>query len=376
MFTSMIFSGSRDHFPGVGLVKAVGLTLWVFALSLGVVGCRTSGPRFDARSDSPSLLRDLRSVNETNALRGDLRSMPTNLYVLGPGDVIEIELIGDQGTLTSAKVGPDGKIYYNLLPGLDVWGLTLAETKALLERELARYYTEPQVAITLRNVESSRVWVLGRVNAPGIYPMATPLTLLEAVSMAGGVSVATAGLTTDELADLRHSFVLRQGELLPVDFYRLIHEGDLSQNIYLRPDDFVFFPSALAQEIYVLGAVRQPRAVPYRDRVTLTYVISSAGGTIPDAFLSHVAVVRGSLAEPKIAIVDYQAILTGQATDILLEPRDIVYVPFTPYRYLTRYLDLILNSFVSTVAANEGAFAVSKRASGVGLSVSPTVTAP
>lgn len=302
--------------------------------------------------------------------------MPTNLYVLGPGDVIEIELIGDQGTLTTAKVGPDGKIYYNLLPGLDVWGLTLAQTKALLERELARYYTEPQVAITLRTVESSRVWILGRVNAPGIYPMATPLTLLEAVSMAGGVSVASAGLTTEELADLRHSFVLRQGELLPVDFYRLIHEGDLSQNIYLRPDDFVFFPSSLAQEIYVLGAVRQPRAVPYRDRVTLTYVVSSAGGTIPDAFLSHVAVVRGSLAEPKIAIVDYQAILTGQATDILLEPRDIVYVPFTPYRYLTRYLDLILNSFVSTVAANEGAFAVSKRASGVGLSVSPTLTAP
>jgi protein involved in polysaccharide export with SLBB domain len=372
----MISSGSRDQCSGVGLAKTVGLALWMLALGWGVVGCRTSGPRFDARSDSPSLLRDLRSVNETNALPADLRSMPTNLYVLGPGDVIEIELIGDQGTLTTAKVGPDGKIYYNLLPGLDVWGLTLAQTKALLERELARYYTEPQVAITLRTVESSRVWVLGRVNAPGIYPMATPLTLLEAVSMAGGVSVASAGLTTEELADLRHSFVLRQGELLPVDFYRLIHEGDLSQNIYLRPDDFVFFPSSLAQEIYVLGAVRQPRAVPYRDRVTLTYVVSSAGGTIPDAFLSHVAVVRGSLAEPKIAIVDYQAILTGQATDILLEPRDIVYVPFTPYRYLTRYLDLILNSFVSTVAANEGAFAVSKRASGVGLSVSPTLTAP
>jgi len=67
---------------------------------------------------------------------------------------------------------------------------------------------------------------------------------------------------------------MRGGELLPVDFYRLLKEGDTSQNIYLRPDDFVFVPSALSQEVYVLGAVRFPRSLPYSERMTLVSAIS------------------------------------------------------------------------------------------------------
>lgn len=331
-------------------------------------GCRT-GPRFDARQASGLTLANLATLATTNQVKPEWLVAPTNLFVLGPGDTIEIEVIGDPATRAAARVGPDGKIYYNLLAGLDVWGLTLAETKKLLETELAKYFTQPQVAITLRGVESKRIWLLGRFSAPGAYPIVTPVTLLEAVAMAGGAGTSQGSVTTEELADLRHGFVLREGELLPVDFYRLIHEGDMSQNIYLLPSDFVFVPSNIAQEIYVLGGVRGPRAVPYRDNMSLTYAIASAGGPVPEAFLAHVAIVRGSLAQPQIAIVDYRAVLTGKATDVLLEPRDIVYVPLTPYRYLTRYLDQILNTFVRIVASNAGSTAVSSRGGTVGLSV-------
>ena len=71
---------------------------------------------------------------------------------------------------------------------------------------------------------------------------------------------------------------MRQGQFLPVDFYRLLREGDTSQNIYLQPDDFVYVPSALAQEVYVLGAVAIPRAVPYTERMTLVSAMAAAGG--------------------------------------------------------------------------------------------------
>ena len=71
-------------------------------------------------------------------------------------------------------------------------------------------------------------------------------------------------VTLQDLADLRHSFVMRQGQSLPVDFYRLLREGDTSQNIYLQPDDFVYVPSALSQQVYVLGAVRFPAPCPTR----------------------------------------------------------------------------------------------------------------
>jgi len=154
--------------------------------------------------------------------------------------------------------------------------------------------------------------------------------------------------------------VLRQGKLLPVDFDRLLRQGDLSQNIYLQPDDFVYLPSAAAREVYVLGAVGQPQAVPYNDELTLVGAIATALGTIKDAYWWDVALVRGSLSQPKVAVVNYKAIVQGKEPDIKLEPQDIVYVPYTPYRYLTKYLDIALQTFVSSMAINAGARAVNK----------------
>ena len=190
--------------------------------------------------------------------------------------------------------------------------------------------------------------------------MATPTTLLEALSLAGGTinlssfRQSEAFGASDELADLRRSFVLRQGKMLPVDFQRLIQMGDLSQNIYLQPDDFIYLPAATARQVYVLGAVTQPRAVPFKQGLTVAAAIASAYGTVTGAYLQHVAVVRGSLSHPRIAIVDYKYVIRGKASDIALQPGDIVYVPFSPYRYLTKYAQLIVDTFVSSTAINGG----------------------
>ncbi|MBI3192542.1 MAG: SLBB domain-containing protein, partial [Pedosphaera parvula] len=263
-------------------------------------------------------------------------------------------------------------------------GLTLGETKGVLERELKKYLRgEPRVAVTLRAVSSKRVWLLGRLNAPGVYPLTAPTSLLEAIGMAKGPTTSTAlatqalgplgaGLTgsPEEVADLKRSFVMRHGRLLPVDFDQLLRHGDLAQNIYLQPDDFVYLPSLMAREVYVLGAVAQPRPVGFKRHTTLVSTIASAGGTIEDAYLSHVAVVRGSLTAPRIAVVDFKAIIRGRATDVELEPHDIVYVPFAPYRTLTRYADIIVTTFVRTVGINEGARAISRGVVPVGVNVS------
>ena len=79
-----------------------------------------------------------------------------------------------------------------------------------------------------------------------------------------------------------------------------------------------------------------------------------AGPFMPDAYLSHVAIVRGSLAEPKVIVVNYNDIIKGQTRDVLLEPGDIIFVPNSPYTNLKRYVNLIVNTFIGTVAANEG----------------------
>ncbi len=197
---------------------------------------------------------------------------------------------------------------------------------------------------------------------------AGPMTLLEGVTLAGGSARSASQFSTQELSDLRHAFVMRQGQFLPVDFYRLLREGDMSQNIYLQPDDFVYVPSALNQQVYVLGAVRFPHAVAYTERMTLISAISDTAGALkidwlspsysglaPDAYMSHVAIVRGSLSQPQLTVVDANAILKGRAADVPLEPGDIVYVPNAPYSTLKRYFNTILGTFVSTVAANAGA---------------------
>jgi len=195
------------------------------------------------------------------------------------------------------------------------------------------------------------------------------MTLIESITKAGGLFTSRFSGTTEELADLHHSFVIRQGRMLPVKFHELIREGDMSQNIYLEADDFIYLPSALSTEVYVLGAVYQPRAVGFKDQLTLVSAIADARGTITDAYLSHVAIVRGSLASPEIAIVNYKAIVTGKAPDVRLEPRDIVFVPFTPYRTLKKYANLIINTFARTVAANEGIHAARQGDNAVGVNI-------
>jgi len=87
-----------------------------------------------------------------------------------------------------------------------------------------------------------------------------------------------------------------------------------------------------------------------------------------DAFLSHVVIVRGSLAAPQVSVVDCAAIIKGGAPDVRLEPGDIVYIPNSPFTTLKRYLNLAVNTFVSTLAANEGV-----RAAGGGLNVGVSV---
>lgn len=298
----------------------------------------------------------------TNRLDPELLRAPTNLFTLGPGDKLDIELGDETNSLTTTVVGPDGKIYFNLLPGLDVWGLSVGQTRDTIEHELGKYIRgEPQVTVALRDVQSKRVWMLGRFQRPGIYTLSVPTTLLEAIAAAGGSQsfagqrqIGQGGPLGEDLADLSRSFVVRNGKMLPVDFEALLEKGDLSQNIYLEPDDFIYFTPGWAKEVYVLGAVTQPQAVQYVKNMTLMQAIAGAYGTVRDAYLAHVMIVRGSLTQPQVAALNYYDIVQGKSPDVPLQPNDIVYVPLTPYRYLRKYLDIALNTFVSSVAINAG----------------------
>lgn len=343
-------------------MKRLSFVLALLALAGWAAGCKSKPPVKRFYTEQPASF-----VTVTNEGRAALPQPSNQLFTLGPGDRIDIEILGQPQSRLTTAVGPDGKIYYHLLPGTDVWGLTLTETSQAIQKGLVQYLTDPQVSVTLREVRSRHVWLLGRMNKPGIYPMPAPITLLEAISLAGGTARSASPSSSEELADLRHSFVMRKGQLLPVDFQRLLKEGDTTQNLTLEPDDFVYIPSALSQEVFVIGAVKVPRAIPYTETLTLVSALTGAEGPIrfdyfdrsdygwqQDARLSHITVVRGSLVEPQVAVVDFGEIMKGRAPNMKLEPGDIVFVPNSPLRFLKSYVNTIVNTFVGTVAANEG----------------------
>ena len=310
--------------------------------------------KFDARAPGTSTNADFTQTKRQEPIQPEWLKPSPKPYALGPGDKLEIEIIGETGTRVDTFVTPDSKLYFDLLPGIDVKGKPTTQLREEMEKLLTRYYKQPQVSLTLREVSSQRVWVLGRVNAPGIYPLNRPLRVLDAVTQAGGLFTSRFTGTTEELADLSHSFLMRGGKMLPVDFQKLIREGDLTQNIYLEPDDFIYLPSSLTNEVYVLGAVTEPRPVGFMNEMNLITALGRGLGIQPGADLSHVTIVRGSLTEPKIATVNANDIIQGKATNVRLEPGDIVYIPGKGSMSPGGFLHDAVNTFTRLVAANEG----------------------
>lgn len=342
--------------------------------ALALAACSPMGPEFNPRATGAAKQDTTSTAKFSEVNLGakiapeDLRP-PTEPFRLGAGDVLDVEILDAPDSRQICTVMPDGTLFYQAVPGVEAAGLTLPELKAKLEEGLKPLYSAPVVSVNMREVNSKRVWVLGRLNYPGLLPIFNELTALEAISRAGGLFVGRFGNGSQELADLEHSFLVRKGEFVPVDFYKLIKEGDMSQNVYLKNGDYIFIPSALSKEVYVLGAVHAPHDEVFLDQITLAEAIAQAGGLRPNAYAHRVVIVRGSLLKPQVALVDFTDIYEGKATNILLEPHDIVWVPYTPWERVERYAKEAITTFVQTAASNEGARAVNANATPAGTGV-------
>lgn len=338
-------------------------SLRLLAIALGFLGggCQQTIPKsaFDARKVDQTVKNlTFTNVSLRRKLDPKLLQPPSDPYILGPGDVVEIEIAEVPGTLARTFVMPDGMAYYNLAGGVRAEGFTTAEFAKQLTTALKRDYSNPLINVSLVEVRSRRYWILGRVFKPGIYPLRQPTTLLEAISQSGGLFTSRFAGTTEELADLSNSVVIRDGVILPVSFEKLVRDGDTSQNIYLRHNDFIYLPSATSSTVLLLGAVAAPQAVGYTESLTLIDCIAQGKGPAKDAYLKEVVIVRGTLAKPSASIVNLQAILTGKETNVLLQPGDIVWIPRRPLGLLESTVELVFKESARSVAASAGANAV------------------
>lgn len=273
-------------------------------------------------------------------------------YRLGAGDVLSIQLYGLPETLRpQVTVAPDGTLSYLSAVGLEVRGQTITDARRRLEEALAVHYRKPQVIISPVGLVSKSYTIMGMVKRTGIFPMAQPVTLIEALSRAGGTVSGLFDRRYVDLADLQRSFLLRNGQRLPVNFYKLMVEGDMSHNIPLEPGDYIQVASALANDYFVLGAVKKPGREGFTEGASVMSAIAKRLGFEGTSYREHVLVVRGSMTDPQTFVVNTDAILKGEREDFLLEPKDIVYVSNRPWHKAEDVLDNAVSSFLEASTA-------------------------
>jgi len=267
---------------------------------------------------------------------------------LGPGDVLNVSLFDAPDTArTELPIGPDGRITFLQARDMMASGLTIDELRTKLDETLAKFYQNPKTIVIPVAYHSKKYVVLGAVAAAGAYPFERPVTLIEAIARAGGLRTGMYEQRSVDLADLQHSFVVRNSQRLTVDFERLFQHGDLTQNILLEPNDYLYFASASANEIYVLGEVTSPGVVAYTPNPTVIKAITARGGFTTHAWKGRVLVVRGSLNHPQTFVLNTHPILSGEQPDFKLQSKDIVYIGSSPWVKAQDILDTAARAFLT-----------------------------
>lgn len=264
--------------------------------------------------------------------------VPPPPYQVQVGDILEVSVYGDPEMTRQVPVRPDGKISYTFVGDIQAADRGIQEIRNEIQVKLGTYLRTPEVTVIATEFGKPKVYIGGEVRSPGVlYLEPRENTLLDVVYKAG--------LTTDR-ADVTNAVLVRDGRIVDVDFNGLL-KGDLSGNVTVRDNDLVYVPEASNRYIYVLGEVRSARAVETTIPLSFVNVLAQAGGPQqPVAKVQEIAVLRGGLKEPRVAVINYKRLVEGDfSQNIMVRPGDIVFIPTTALGKYTRVVDQILRTF-------------------------------
>lgn len=158
-------------------------------------------------------------------------------YKLRAGDTLNISVWGEETLQKETKVLPDGSITFPLAGRVEVDGATAAEVEKRVTEKLKTYLPDPQVTVVVSGIEGNQIFILGKVLKPGPVLMTGPMTVMQALSLTGGL---------DKFADLGAIKVLRNGKngqtVFPIDYNALIKGQKLETNIILNAGDTILVP--------------------------------------------------------------------------------------------------------------------------------------
>ncbi|MBN1905186.1 MAG: polysaccharide biosynthesis/export family protein [Deltaproteobacteria bacterium] len=160
-----------------------------------------------------------------------------NAYKIGPGDILEIIVWNDTQLSRQVVVPPDCMVSYPLAGDINVMGITIAELETEMQERLKAYLPETPVTVSLIAANDLKIYVLGKVNKPGVFPVNLNTDVMQALAMAGGLS---------PFASDKKILILRKegGEQNKYIFnYSQVEKGDsLEQNIILKKGDVIVVP--------------------------------------------------------------------------------------------------------------------------------------
>ncbi len=251
--------------------------------------------------------------------------IPVTDYILGPGDLLEIKVFELPDLNVTVRVSADGNITLPLVGIVRASGLTAFG----LERELKtrldeKYLKNAQVSVFIKEYKSQRVSLMGAVKDPRDYELSGRTTLLQIISMAGGI--------TNQAG--KYIYVFRTSpdgasDRLEILIEDLLYKGEQRYNIPLKAGDVVNIPIDREIIVYVFGEVLKPGAIKFKssERITILSAIATAGGFTDRASRRNVLIKRkdnqGNETEMEINI---SRIISGKEEDIGLEPEDVVII--------------------------------------------------
>ena len=236
------------------------------------------------------------------------------------GDLLRISVFGVKDFDVDARVSARGSVSLPLIGDVQLAGLTPEEAEGVVGRRLVtgNFILEPQVSVFVKEYATQGVSVLGEVEKPGIYPLLGSHGLFDVLSMAGGATQKSGPTVT----------ITHKGRPNDVVVVNLVDVGKSADaNAGVLPGDTVFVSKAGI--VYVVGDVRTPSGIVIENDSDMTVLkaIAMAGGTNPTASVNNAKLIRKTANGHEETSIPLKKIFAAKATDLKLQPEDIVFVP-------------------------------------------------
>lgn len=278
------------------------------------------------QSDKKVYGRELFNSNSLSFKPNENLATPRN-YKLGPGDEVVIDVWGDSEEHIRKEISPEGNIMISRLGPVNLNGKTIEEANTYIRNLFASTYAgvgdrQSDINVTLGNVRSIQVDIMGEVATPGTFQMSPFSTVFHALYNAGGIN---------GIGSLRNISVLRNGKrVTTVDIYDYLFKGKQTGNIRLQEGDVIIVPP-YNQLVNITGNVKRPMYYEIKPGETMTTLLDYAGGFAGDAYSGMVRLSRQNGEENELYNIS-----RGEFDSYRLKDGDVVTVGTVLDRYANR----------------------------------------